>query len=59
MGKLEYTERYCELLEQANEKEAKLEAFVQNWLNGNSEMSSEVLEKLIIKVNDQIAQMRF
>ena len=40
MGKLEYTERYCELLEQANEKEAKLEAFVQNWLNGNSEMSS-------------------
>jgi len=48
MGKLEYTERYCELLEQANEKEAKLEAFVQNWLNGNSEMSSEVLEKLII-----------
>lgn len=58
MGKLEYIDRYCELLDQANEKEAKLEAFVQNWLSGNSEMSSEFLEQLVIKVNDQIAQMR-
>lgn len=58
MGKLEYIDRYCELLDQANEKEAKLEAFVQNWLSGNSEMSSEFLEQLVIKVNDQIVQMR-
>lgn len=58
MGKLEYIDRYCELLDQANEKEAKLEAFVQNWLSGNSEMSSEFLEQLVIEVNDQIAQMR-
>ncbi len=58
MDKWEYIDRYCELLNQANEKEAKLEAVVQNWLNGNSEMSSEVLEQLIIEVNDQVAQMR-
>ena len=58
MGKWEYIDRYCELLDQANEKEAKLEAFVQNWLNGNSGMASEVLEQSIIKVNDEIAQMR-
>lgn len=32
MDKWEYIDRYCELLNQANEKEAKLEAVVQNWL---------------------------
>lgn len=58
MNKYEYWNKSCELLEQANEKEAKLEAYVQNWLSGASGLSSDVLEENIIKANDQISQLR-
>jgi hypothetical protein len=58
MEKYEYLYKYSELVQTANEKEAKMEAFIQNWLNGNSGMSSYAMEQIIIQVNDQIAQLR-
>lgn len=58
MDKWKYIDKYCDLLDQANEKEAKLEAFVQNWLDGKGVLSSENMENTIMKVNDQISQMR-
>ncbi|MDD6224102.1 MAG: hypothetical protein PUB18_03785 [bacterium] len=58
MNKYEYWNKCCELLEQANEKEAKLEAYVQKWLSGEGVLSSETMEQTIITVNDQISQIR-
>ena len=58
MNKLEYIDEYCDLIQQANEKEAKLEAYVQKWLSGESVLSSDTLEQTITRVNDQISQMR-
>lgn len=58
MEKNEYIYKYCELIEQANEKEAKLESYVQEWLSNESVLSSNTMEQTIISINDQIAQMR-
>ena len=58
MNKYEYWNKCCELLEQANEKEAKLEAYVQKWLSGESILSSDTMEQTITTVNDQISQIR-
>ena len=58
MNKFEYIDKYCDLIQQANEKEAKLEAYVQKWLSGESVLSSDTLEQTITRVNDQISQMR-
>lgn len=58
MDKFEYINKYCELIQQANEKEAKLESYVQKWLSGESVLSSDTLEQTITTVNDQISQIR-
>ncbi len=58
MDKWGYINKYCELLDQANEKEAKLEAFVQKWLDGEYGLSSENMEQTIIQINDQTSQIR-
>jgi hypothetical protein len=58
MNKNECLNKYCELIETANQKEAKLEVFVQDWLGGNSALSSESMEQTITNVNDQIAKLR-
>lgn len=58
MNKYECWNKCCELLEQANEKEAKLEAYVQKWLSGEGVLSSETMESTIMTVNDQISQIR-
>lgn len=58
MNKYECWNKYYELLEQANTKEAKLEAYVEKWLQGEGLLSSDVLEQTIITVNDQISQIR-
>ncbi|MGM9834707.1 MAG: hypothetical protein ACI31M_02880 [Bacilli bacterium] len=58
MDKFEYINKYCELIQQANEKEAKLEVYVQKWLSGESGLSSDILEQTITTVNDQISQIR-
>lgn len=52
MDKFEYINKYCELIQQANEKEAKLESYVQKWLSGESVLSSDTLEQTITTVND-------
>ena len=58
MDKWEYINKYCELVDQANEKEAKLEAHVQKWLAGESALSSDTMENTIVQVNEQVAKMR-
>ena len=58
MNKYECWNRCCELLEEANEKEAKLEAYVQKWLSGESVLSSDSMEQTIVTVNNQISQIR-
>lgn len=43
---------------QACDKEAKLEVFVQKWLNNESELSNESLEQLIDSVNAQVDELK-
>ena len=58
MNKYEYWNKCCELLEQANEKEAKLESYVQKWLSGESVLSFDTLEQTIVTINDQVSKIR-
>ncbi len=58
MDKFEYINKYCELTQQANEKEAKLESYVQKWLSGESVLSSDTMEQTIVTVNDQVSKIR-
>lgn len=58
MSKDELLNKYSEIIDAINEKEAKLEGYVNKWLNGESTLSSNSVESLIDTVNQQLEQMR-
>lgn len=58
MDKYEYYNKYCDLLKQAEEKEAKLEVLIQKWLAGEGDVNSNIMNRLITSVDEQITKIR-
>lgn len=40
------------------DKQAKLESFIQKWLNGETQMSNESVQQLVNKTTEQIEQLK-
>ena len=58
MTKDELLKKYEELVTLYTDKEVKLEAYVQRWLDGNASLSSSAIEQLITTTNNQIEQLK-
>ena len=58
MSTLDLLNKYAELTEAWMDKQAKLDNYVQQWLNGETQMSSEGVQQLVDKANEQIEQLK-
>lgn len=58
MTKNECLNNYINLIQLISEKEAKREAYIDKWLNGESILSLEAIENTINLVDEQIKKMK-
>lgn len=58
MSTLELLNKYAELTSAWMDKQAKLDNYVQRWLNGEVQMSSEGVQQLVDSATEQIEQMK-
>ena len=58
MTKEELFKKWDELTTAYTDKEAKLEAYVQRWLDGNSYLSNENIQQLVDTVTQQIEELK-
>ena len=56
--KTEALSKSLTLHSQASDKEAKMENFIQNWLNDESELNNESMQQLLDSVNEQVAELK-
>lgn len=55
MSTLELLNKYAELTSAWMDKQAKLDNYVQRWLNGEVQMSSEGVQQLVDSATEQMA----
>ena len=58
MEKMELLNKYAELTDAWMDKQAKLDSYVEKWLNGEVQMSSEGVQQLVDSANEQIEQLK-
>lgn len=58
MTKEELLKKWDELTKSYIDKEAKLEAYVQRWLDGDSALSNESVQQLVDTVTQQIEELK-
>ncbi len=58
MAREELLKKWDELTSTYTDKEVKLEAFIQRWLDGDSGLSSESIQELIDTVTKQIDELK-
>ena len=56
--KAEAISKSLTLYSQASDKEAKMEQFIQKWLNDESELNNESMQQLLDSVNEQVAELK-
>lgn len=56
--KTETLSKSLTLHSQASDKEAKMENFIQKWLNDESELNNESMQQLLDSVNEQVAELK-
>lgn len=58
MSNMDLLNKYAELTEAWMDKQAKLDNYVQRWLNGEVQMSSEGVQQLVDSATEQIEQLK-
>ena len=58
MEKMELLNKYAELTETWMDKQAKLDKYIERWLSGEVQMSSEGVQQLVDSANEQIEQLK-
>ena len=58
MSRDELLVKYDEIISLWMDKEAKLESFIQKWLNGETQISNETMQQLVDKTTEQIEQLK-
>ena len=58
MEKIELLNKYAELTETWMDKQAKLDKYIERWLSGEVQMSSEGVQQLVDSANEQIEQLK-
>lgn len=58
MSTLDLLNKYAELTEAWMDKQAKLDKYVQQWLDGETQMSEAGVQQLIDSANQQIEQLK-
>ena len=58
MSHMDLLNKYAELTETWMDKQAKLDNYVQRWLNGEVQMSSEGVQQLVDSATEQIEQLK-
>ena len=58
MSNINYLNKYAELTEAWSDKQAKLDRYVERWLKGEVQMSSDQIQQLMDSTNEQIEQLK-